>query len=409
MKEGETVTYIRTVPLVLMAALFFVPASASWGHGPPVRVCDFPKGLEAAACDSLVLTDGVTPQATQSPTGYGPSVFHVAYSLPTAANGAQTVAIVDAYDDPNAKADLDTYDAYYGLPFFPSCSATLTTACFSKVDQSGGSSYPSPNSGWALEISLDVQIAHAVCQDCKILLVEANSNLVSALARAENTAAKLGGQAISNSYGTYSEFSRESHYAGSYDHTGVAITVSSGDSGFGTNFPSSLNTVIAVGGTSLRTVIMKHGKTKTTSYAETAWPGSGSGCSVFNTAQSWQLALPNWSATQCGSARAVADVAADADPATGAAVYDSYPYSGQTGWWQVGGTSLSSPLIAAVYALAGNTAGFAYPALLSYANAGSLHDVTSGSNGSCGTIMCQAGSGYDGPTGLGTPNGLAGF
>jgi subtilase family serine protease len=339
--------------------------------------------------------------ATTSPTGYGPAQFHGAYNLPITSSATQTIAIVDAYDDPTAKTDLDTYNATYGLPAFPTCAGVVTTACFQKVNQNGNASpLPKKNSGWALEISLDVQIAHAICQNCKILLVEASSNSFSNLATAVNTAARMGANVISNSYGG-SETS--STLGGAYDHPGVAITASSGDNGFGVESPASYNTVVAVGGTTLNV-------TASNGYGgEAVWSGSGSGCSAYFTARSWQQSSSGWSATGCGTRRGVADVAADADPATGASVYDSTRYQGQSGWFRVGGTSLSAPLIGAVYALAGNAGSATYPASIPYAHTSSLHDVTSGSNGSCGTTMCTGAVGYDGPTGVGTPNGTGGF
>jgi subtilase family serine protease len=179
--------------------------------------------------------------------------------------------------------------------------------------------------------------------------------------------------------------------------------VSSGDGGYGVETPASFKTVVAVGGTTLRL------NTDDSWSSETVWSGSGSGCSSFFAADSWQTSLSEWSATGCGNNRGVVDVAADADPNTGASVYDSTRYQGQLGWFQVGGTSLSAPLIGAVYALARSSAFTSYPASLPYAHTGSLHDVTNGSNGSCSTTMCKGAAGYDGPTGVGTPNGLAAF
>jgi subtilase family serine protease len=346
-----------------------------------------------------VVTDARgNPLATSGPTGYGPLQFHGAYNLPATTSVSQTIAIVDAYDDPTAKADLDTYDSTYGLPAFPSCTATVTTACFQKVNQTGGTVYPRKDAGWALEIALDVETAHQICQSCKILLVEASSNSFADLGAAVNTAASLHANVISNSYG-----GGDSSGTGAYDHPGIAITASSGDNGYGVESPASFNTVVAVGGTTLN---LGSGN----SYAsETVWSGSGSGCSSLNSARSWQTAAAGWSSTGCVSNRGVADVAADADPATGASVYDSTRYQGQSGWFKVGGTSLSAPLIAGVYALAANSSTAAYPASLPYANTASLHDVVSGSNGTCATTMCKGAIGYDGPTGVGTPNGTAGF
>jgi len=275
----------------------------------------------------------------------------------------------------------------------------VTTSCFQKVNQNGNASpLPRKNAGWALEISLDVQVAHEICQDCKILLVEAKSNSFSNLAAAVNTAANLGASVISNSYG-----GSDTSPMSAYDHPGIAITASSGDGGYGVESPASFNTVVAVGGTTLSLGAND-------SYGgETVWSGVGSGCSSLNAAQVFQKTAAGWSATGCGTKRGVADVAADADPQTGAAVYDSTAYQGRTGWFQVGGTSLSAPLIAAVFALAGNAATANYPASLPYGNTGALHDVTSGTNGSCSTTMCAGAPGYDGPTGVGTPSGTGGF
>jgi subtilase family serine protease len=386
----------------LVAALApFALASAGTAansHANYRAVC--PAAVTGAHCHAQVVTDANgNPNATSAPTGYGPAQFHGAYSLPTTGPSGQTIAIVDAYDDPTVKSDLDVYDSTYGLPAFPTCSGTVTTACFQKVDQRGGTTYPRKDPGWALEIALDVETAHQICQNCKILLVEADSNSFANLAAAVNEAATLGANAISNSYGGSDTSSSN---GGAYDHRGIAITASSGDGGYGVESPASYNTVVAVGGTTLRL--------NGNSYSsESVWSGAGSGCSAYWTAQSWQTSASGWSATGCGSKRGVADVAADADPNTGASVYDTTRYQGQSGWFKVGGTSLSSPLIAAVYGLAGNASSANYPASIPYAHTSSLHDVTSGSNGSCSTTMCNGAAGYDGPTGVGTPSGTGGF
>jgi subtilase family serine protease len=331
-------------------------------------------------------------------TGYGPAEFHGAYSLPITATAAQTITIVDAYDDSTIASDLNYYDSYYGLP-----ACTTSNGCFQKLNQYGQAyNYPSKNSGWALEISLDVETAHEICQSCKIVLIEASSSSISNLDAAENEAVALGATEISNSWGG-GEYSSETADQ-TFNHPGIAITVSSGDNGYGSfGYPAASPYVVAVGGTTLN---LASGNTYG---SETAWNGSGSGCSSYEAAQSWQTSLSNWNLTGCGTNRGVADVAADADPNTGAAVYDSTRYEGQKGWFQVGGTSLGSPLVAAVFALAGGTSTVSYAAQLPYGNPSALHDVTSGSTGSCGTIMCTAGTGYDGPTGLGTPNGLGAF
>jgi subtilase family serine protease len=251
---------------------------------------------------------------------------------------------------------------------------------------------PRGNQGWALEISLDVQAAHAMCPGCKILLVEASTNSFSNLIAAEDYATSHA-SVVSNSWGG-NEFSSEtsSSYDGHFNKA-VPITVSSGDNGYGVEYPAASRYVTAVGGTTLDL------NSDNTRASESVWSGAGSGCSVYEGKPSWQ------NDSDC-SKRTVADVSADADPSTGAAVYDSYGYSGQSGWFQVGGTSLASPLIAAMYALAGNAATSSYP----YAHTSGIYDVTAGSNGSCGgSYLCAASTGYDGPTGLGTPVGVTAF
>jgi subtilase family serine protease len=209
----------------------------------------------------------------------------------------------------------------------------------------------------------------------------------------------MGANAISNSYGG-GEFSGEASYENAYyNHPGIAVTVSSGDSGYGVQFPASSRRVVAVGGTSLRTAANSRG------WTENAWSGAGSGCSRFITKPTWQ--------TDTGCARrTVADVSAVADPNTGVAVYDSYGSSGGANWFVFGGTSVAAPIIAGVYGLAHNSSSTDYPVRFAYANRTALFDVTSGSNGNCparNAYFCRAVAGYDGPTGLGTPNGIGGF
>jgi subtilase family serine protease len=352
----------------------------------PVKVCAAPASGDAA-CHAWVRTD-VTPLAT--PSGYGPADLRQAYSLTSSGTSSQTIAIVDAFDDPTAEADLAVYRSQFGLP-----ACTTANGCFRKVDQNGGTSYPRKNAGWALEISLDLDMASAICPNCHILLVEASSNSFANLGAAENRAATMGASVISNSWG--GSDAADSTYGAYFNHPGIAITVSSGDGGYGVEYPASSHYVTAVGGTTLT----RSGGTR--GFTETAWSGAGSGCSTLNTALSGASTF----GTGCNG-RAVADVSAVADPNTGVAVYDTTNYQGRSGWFVVGGTSASAPIIAAVYALAGNEASIDnnYP----YAHASSLFDVTSGSNGTCPTSQwCTARAGWDGPTGLGTPNGTGGF
>lgn len=387
-----------------LAALVFAPAAFS--H-PQRAVCPGPQSAPNARCFAHVITDsrGV-PATTTLPAGYGPTQFHGAYSLPTTTSVTQTIAIVDAYDDPTIRGDLTRYDEVYGIPNLPTCSSTITKSCFMKVNQNGAASpLPSKNSGWALEISLDVETAHQICQNCKVVLVEASSSSDANLDAAEQTAVKLGASEISNSWGSSGEYSGELSENAFFNHKGIAIVVSSGDEGYGRfGFPAASPDVIAAGGT---TLTLGPGNTYG---SEKTWSGSGSGCSLFFSPQSWQPLASGWSATGCGTSRGIADVAADADPNTGAAVFDTTKYDGHSGWFQVGGTSLASPLIAGVYALAGNASSVSYPASIAYAHPSALHDVTTGpATGKCTTTACEAGAGYDGPTGLGSPDGLGAF
>jgi hypothetical protein len=345
------------------------------------------------------------PAITKGPLGLGPTQIQSAYKLAGLHANGRTVAIVDAYDDPKAEADLAKYRAAYGLP-----PCTTANGCFRKVNENGAASpLPKGDYGWAEEISLDLDAVSAACPDCHILLVEASAPQDGPLMTAVDTAVRLGAVAVSNSYGGAEDstiLAADAHL----NHPGVAITASTGDSGYGVSWPASSPYVTAVGGTTLTAASNARG------WTEKVWSGAGSGCSQFEPKPSWQ--------TDPGCARrTVGDVSAVADPASGLGVYDTYNNcsvaslcdtlislglaQGLNGWAQVGGTSLSSPLVASVYALAGNsvTAG-SYP----YAHAGALFDVTTGSNGSCGgSYLCTGKPGYDGPSGLGTPNGTGAF
>ncbi len=357
-------------------------------------------GYAHCAADVLA-TPNNQAAAAATPSGYGPADLQSAYAIATAAasNGAgQTVAIIDAFDDSTAAADLAIYRSTYGLP-----ACTTANGCFKKVNQNGQQgSYPSNNQGWALEVSLDLDVVSAVCPKCHILLVEANSNSNTNLFVAENRAATLHATEISNSWGG-GESSSERSYDSYFNHAGIAITASSGDGGYGVEYPAASRYVNAVGGTSLQR------SSTTRGWTETAWGGTGSGCSAYETKPTWQHD------TGC-SRRTVVDVAAVADPYTGVAVYDSNCSTVNQangtcfkGWGIVGGTSVGAPLIAALYALAGNAASVTYGSY-PYSHTSSLNDVKSGSNGSCSpSYLCHATTGYDGPTGKGTPKGTAAF
>ncbi len=374
-----------------------------------------------------------------------------AYSLSglPAPASQQTVALVDAYNDPTAEHDLKVFDERFSLPV-----CTTANGCFTKVEMQGGSplSNPPTEPDWAQEIATDVEVAHGLCQSCHIMLVEAHSSSYSDLEAAEQEAESRGATEISNSWGG-SELGQSTTQErnGPFNHPGTVITASSGDDGYlgwagseegSVEFPASSPHVVAVGGTRLS---LSAGGAWA---SEKVWNGdgaSGGGCSGVFEAPAWQQSVSGFAAVGCGSKRAVADVSADADPYTGVAVYDSTPVkegsSERSGWVTMGGTSVASPIIAATFALAGGAGKEAggetvkYPAQTLYDNLasdpGSLHDVVSGSNGKCSKafngsdesgctlaeeyascspkLICIAAGGYDGPSGVGTPDGINAF
>ena len=354
------------------------------------RVCATP-AAGSAACLAIraepVAPAGASP-ATAQIKGYGPADLRAAYRLTAAASRGKTVAIVDAFDAPKAEADLGVYRQHFGLR-----PCTTANGCFRKVSQTGSATaLPKPDAGWASETMLDLDMVSATCPDCTILLVETKDATFANLAAGVRYAGTRHPAAISNSYGG-GEYSGA--LASAYDQPGIAVTAASGDYGYGVSAPASFPTVIAVGGTSL---------TKTASgWTSSAWSGSGSGCSTLQRNPGYQ------SGTNC-SGKGTADVSAVADPATGVAMYDSMPYQGYTGWQEFGGTSVSSPIIAGVYAQGTSTGHGTYPGAWTWAHRTGLVDVTTGANGTCPTYRwCHALAGWDGPTGLGTPRGTTAF
>jgi PKD repeat protein len=478
---------------VLVSSLFAAPGACAGepAHGTIryarlVHACPPPQPLSASCFAVLRQT---VPSATASPTvagaavpyaagdgaltpgpagGLTPALLASAYGYDPAGGSGQTVAIVDAYDDPKIEADLATFDSQYGLG---ECSKA--NGCFRKVNQEGSESTKAlpvkDKNGWSQEISLDVDTVRAVCQECKILLVEAQNEYFSNLAKGVDEAVALGATEVSNSYGgPEQEMGVEERAA--YEHPGVAITAATGDDGYDDwnyllrelappgmpNAPASLPSVVSVGGTSL--YLNESGGRA----GETVWNDdgladalelpagyvAGGGCSTLFAAQPWQLDAPGFSTAGCAGKRLAADVAADADPLTGFDIFDNYNYCGTAleckpveeqiaehgGWQTFGGTSLSAPMIASLYALAGGASGLRDPALALYGHlglGGSLNDVTEGGNGFCGgepapvcgqpnrefqatidcegATACNAAPGFDGPTGVGTPNGLQAF
>jgi subtilase family serine protease len=353
-----------------------------------------------ARCFAHVVTDArgnplngkPTPNAG-APSGFGPAQLEGAYQVAGLHPSGSTpvIAIVDAYGYSKAESDLATYRSQFGLP-----ACTTANGCFKKVDQKGGTNYPREDTGWAQESALDLDMASAMCPDCKIVLVEAASNSFANLTAAVNYAKTIPNvRAISNSYGG-SDSSGTATYDSTYSANNIAITVSSGDSGYGAEYPASAPGVIAVGGTSLFVT------SSNTRSSEKVWNGAGSGCSLNHPKPSWQTTN---TFAACGG-RMEADVSAVADPNTGVAVYGPVNRK-NSGWMVFGGTSASSPIIAALFALRN---GSIQAASSIYANTANLYDVTQGSNGTCPVAYyCNGQVGYDGPSGLGTPNGLGAF
>ena len=407
-----------SVGLIVVAAFFagasgasaqFVEQSRNVYH---IRTCAGPDVQGFARCHAHIVTDSRgnpyrrnevadTAGAVVSnvvPSGFGPSDLRSAYNVTGSGSSATIVAVVDAYGYKNAEADLAVYRSTYGLP-----ACTTANGCFKKVNQNGvQGSYPRQNTGWEQETALDLDMVSAMCPNCKIVLVLATNSSLANLATAENTAAALGAHVISNSYGGGESGSQT--YESAYNHPGVAITVSSGDSGYGVQFPAASPHVTAVGGTSLF-----HTAGGARAWSESTWSGAGSGCSTV-------YAKPAWQTDPLCSKRMEADVSAVADPATGVAVYG--PASGSTTAWLVfGGTSVAAPLVGGLYGVNGGPVVYGSDP---YSHVSSLNDVASGSNGSCGGLyFCIAssptvtngngGTTYDGPTGLGTPNGVLPF
>jgi subtilase family serine protease len=402
--------------LLVSAAVIFGSSSLALsqevhrsGNTYHVQACPGPDRPGVARCHAHIVTDGNGNPLTRAasnvtPSGYGPTDLRNAYNVTGTGLSTTVIAIVDAYGYTNAESDLGVYRKTFNLP-----PCTAANGCFAKYNQNGiQGSYPRQNTGWAQETALDLAMASAMCPSCKIILVEANSANYADLAAAVTTAKNKGAHVISNSYGGGEAGSTA--YQPAYQAPGVAITVSTGDSGYGVQFPASTPYVTAVGGTSLVRSSTSRG------WSETAWSGAGSGCSQYYIAPSWQTTASVNAA--CGTYRVVADVSAIADPNTGVAVYA--PIFGTFSAWVVfGGTSVGAPLIAGIYGVNGGSVNYGSDPYASYSPfppyyglSPTLNDVSSGSNGTCSATflyLCTSGPGYDGPTGLGTPNGASAF
>jgi len=378
------------IPLGLSSAAHAAPATPNTALQSHAACADNRPGLAHCLADVMMPTAvtalTVAPHGRSSvtypnPVGWTPSALANVYGIHwgSTAGATKKIAIVDAYNSPTIAADLATFSTTYGLH-----QCTVANGCFTKVNQNGGATMPATDVGWALEINLDVEWAHAIAPAAKIELVEASSASFSDLMTAENTARNSGAQVISNSWGA-SEFAGEASLDDAWTPgAGQTVFFAAGDSGVGAEYPSSDPNVVSVGGTNVHV----NGKTVT----ETAWSGGGGGCSAYEAATVAQKALGTEAQAGCGTKRATPDLSAIADPATGVGVYTTTAYSGVTGWLVVGGTSLASPVVAATTVDNGVTL---TPAMI-YGSTMSWRDVTAGTNGA----PCR--TGYDLCSGRGT-------
>jgi subtilase family serine protease len=345
----------------------------------------------SARCHSEVVTDenGLPLVSLNAPVrGYTPAQLRDAYKIEAMGTSSTIIAAVAALGYDNAESDLAVYRSTFGLP-----PCTKANHCFRKLNQDGKPrDYPPQDLDWAQDSAIDLEMASAMCPNCRTLLIEANQNSFADLGIAEDTAARLGAHVIVNSYGGDEPGSQQFEHF--YDHPGVAVVASSGDRGFVVQFPASSSHVIAVGGTRL-----SPDDTTLRGWTEAAWANGGSGCSII-------YAKPPWQHDSGCANRTIADVAAEADPATGVAIYGPLA-SGGSGWLEFGGTSVAVPIIGGIY---GANGGRTHEGRNLYHHRRALFDVKTGSNGICDpAYLCTAERGYDGPTGNGTPNGMGAF
>ena len=322
-------------------------------------------------------------RAAPDPAGWGAPALRDAYDL-TGPSADTTVAVIVAYDYPSAEADMNKYRAQFGLP-----ACTSASGCFTKLNQNGQAGpYPEQDYGWGVEASLDLQMISTACPTCHIVLVEANQPTDRSLGRAETAAVNAGATVTNHSFGRI-ELTGTDTQAALYDHPGVTAVASTGDFGYGpASFPASSPDVVAVGGTTLA-----RSTTDPRGWTEKAWAYAGSGCSAYFGKVSGQTD------TACHG-RTDGDISA---VARGLAIYNTSLPKAYKGWLMVDGTSASSPLVTGIIGASGSDG--LRPADL-YAEPGAFNDVVGGSNGFCqGSYLCTAVPGYDGPTGLGTPEG----
>ncbi len=390
---AKAISILSLIAIFLASGAMPGAALAASSSAPTAHSYALVRGLDGRAW-RVADRAGVGPLATSSPTGLDPATIKAAYNFPTAltAGTGKTIAIVDAFDDPTAEADLGVFSSQYGLP-----ACTTANGCFKKVNQTGGSTLPPVDAGWALEISLDIQWAHAIAPGAHILLVEATSNSFANLLAAEDYA-KTHAQYVSNSWGSSREFSGETSYDSHFSQSGVSFFVSAGDSGATPQYPSVSPNVISVGGTLLKGTNGQPLTPGGTFGSESGWSGGGGGCSRLEKATSAQLSFSGYANAGCKrNSRATPDVSLDADPNSGVSVYDSTPYNGSAGWFQVGGTSASAPMWAARASVTVAVVNAAYV----YGTAITYRDITTGSNGQpckVGFDLCTGRGSWTGQT-----------
>ena len=379
----------RAIPVGARA----IPVNGA-NNPPTAPVCGLPI-LGGAACGAIRRLDIIPALSllTNAIPGYQPSDLTEAYAwnTPAGAGAGQTIGIVVANDDPNVDSDLAVYRSTFGLP-----ACRESTGCLRVVNGANASSaLPAPDQNWAQEASIDLDMASAICPNCKLLLVEAPNADIESLTAGMQTAVAQGATVVSNSY-TTPETAAVAADNAKWNHPGVPIVAGAGDNGYGVGWPASSSYVTAVGGTTMLPIL------NGLAWLETAWSKTGSGCSKF-------IAKPAWQHDAGCKMRTVVDAAAVANPAPGVAVYDTYFSSASLAGWNVyGGTSVATPIVAAEYALAGNGKSVNNASGL-YANKSKFNDIMLGLNSLCLTYLCTSGIGYDGPTGLGTPNGSSAF
>jgi hypothetical protein len=402
--SGSRLALLAALAVGLAAPALVISAPASAATPQPTLLCPPRPGHFSCLAERMPASIPAAPLAGMTPaaitpatfTGYTPADLRSAYRIPSSSTAA-TVAVVDAFDAPNVESDLAKYRSYFGM-----APCTTANGCFNKVNQSGAASpLPMPNSDWAGEITLDVEMVSAVCPSCHILLVEAADDDATGQPNMEiavKTAAK-DAKYVSMSWGGQESSQDAQDDSFTFGTTSKVVYVAAaGDNDFGTSWPAANPKVVSVGGTSL-----VH-STNSRGWNDTAWgfsdgSGTGGGCASNEARPSWQGSSEISSV--CGS-RAMNDVSMVADPHTGVSVFEN-------GAWSVfGGTSASTPMVASMYALAGNVSSVPAPAY-PYSHRNSFYDVTSGANAICSTRICNATTGWDGPTGVGVPLGINGL